>query len=199
MSKMKNNIILDLQAKYLETGDRKALEELYVNILRLSYYLLRYGSHYPLTLEEKDTIVKDIASDIIMRLMETGEPVIRSNPISYLGRSILYASTPTWKNKTRHMSLDVIGDDVCPEGTRDSLEEQVMCNDFTDRMNVFLDQRLSCVPDDDARAVLRDAFDECLLLGKHYSKYVYKLQTKYLKEEFVSIMEDFHVFLKKCQ
>lgn len=194
---MDNNDIINLQQKYLDTKDVSVLEELYTNLLRLSFHLLKYKNYYYMSYEQSGIVVKDIASNIISRLIEKETPIIISNPISYLSRAILYASNPTRKNKIQFVSLEEFGDTLY-DGSKDPVGEMVISNEFENEVHKFLDERLEYVSDDIDKETLRKAFFDCLSLGKHYSKYIYKLHGKVMKAKFVEIMEDFRDFLNDC-
>lgn len=63
------------------------LERMYTALLRLGVHILAKGGK--LRYRRYDD-VRDIAADICMRLIERGEPVIRSAPSAYLQRALLY-------------------------------------------------------------------------------------------------------------
>lgn len=73
MKEKKDDIIIRLQQDYLETGSSAVLEELYINILRLSFFILKYKRYNFMDYSEKDLLVRDIASNIICRLIEKQE------------------------------------------------------------------------------------------------------------------------------
>ena len=82
--------ILRAQEMYLSTRENKYIEDLYRQLVQLGMYLLtRKGRKY-----QDPEQVRDLATDICLRLMEKGEPVIRSAPSTYLRLALWYASKP---------------------------------------------------------------------------------------------------------
>lgn len=87
---MRRSGILRAQEQYLSTKDNQYIESLYRQLVQLGMYLLtRQGKKY-----QDPEQVKDLATDICLRLMERGEPVIRSAPSTYLRLALWYASKP---------------------------------------------------------------------------------------------------------
>lgn len=86
----KRSPILTAQENYLKTRDNKYVEELYNNVVRLGMFILtRRGQKYQ---DPED--VRDLATDICLKLMEKGEPVISSAPSGYLSRALWYKQKP---------------------------------------------------------------------------------------------------------
>lgn len=78
--------ILTAQEKYLETGDASHVESLYRQLVQLGMHILtRRGGRFQ---EPEDVL--DIAADVCMRLMERGEPVLRSAPSAYMTLALFY-------------------------------------------------------------------------------------------------------------
>lgn len=88
MPKQKN-LILQAQARYLETGDPAEIEVMYRNLLTLGFYILARLGRYQ---DEDD--VKDIVTDLCMRLMEKKEPVLNGAPSAYLKMALFYKNKP---------------------------------------------------------------------------------------------------------
>ena len=82
--------ILKLQQLYLETREQRYVEDLYKDLVRLGLYIqTRKGRRY----RDPDDVA-DLATDICLRLMERGEPVIRSAPSTYLRLALWYKGKP---------------------------------------------------------------------------------------------------------
>ena len=196
---MEDNVILALQEEYLQTGDTKVLENLYNNIMRLSYFSLVYGQFYNKTYDELDEIVKDVSSSIIMRLIEKKEPIIMSNPLSYLQRAILYSSKPKTKNKIQFIFIEDYDKDLYMNDLDDCVFEEANEIEFNKNLEKFFVKELSWEEDDDVRETLKKAVKDCIEKGKDYHKYIYKLKTKTLKLKFCTIMEDLEVYLNESK
>ena len=82
--------ILMLQEQYLRTRDIRIIEELYRQLVQLGMFILTTkGRGY----QDPDD-VRDLATDICLRLMERSEPVIRSAPSTYLRLALWYKRKP---------------------------------------------------------------------------------------------------------
>lgn len=104
--KMKpKNKALQAQDLYLQTKDQKYLVQFYNHLLGLGW-----------TIQEKEEMVNknpetviDIVNGVVLRLMESQEPVVRSAPSAYLKTALFY------QNKNQfHDSLDE-SEDVAAE------------------------------------------------------------------------------------
>lgn len=193
---MRDNTILELQQKYLDTSDSDVLAELYRNLLKLALHTLKYGTYYHMTYDEKFIVVHDVVSSIIIRLITKQAPVIESNPMAYLQRAILYASNPTRKNKNQVMYIDDYDGELYTSVNDDPVMEDVLIRNFDDSVMEFIDNRLEGEQDEEVKAELKDAFYKCLSLGKNYKKYLYKLKSVETRGKFESIMLEFQDYLK---
>jgi len=78
--------ILLAQEEWLRTRDPQHIERMYNGLVRLGLFLVtQRGRRF----QDPDD-VRDLATDIVMRLMERGEPVIRSAPSTYLRLALWY-------------------------------------------------------------------------------------------------------------
>lgn len=195
---MRDKTILELQQKYLDTSDSNILTELYCNLLKLALYTLKYGNYYRMTYDEKSIVVHDVVSSIIIRLMTDQTPVIKSNPMAYLQRAILYASNPTRKNKNQVMYIDDYNGKLYTSVNDDPVFDEIIINKLSEDIETFVSNWLCGIEDEVVRETLRAAFYDCIEIGKPYQKYLYKLRSKYTKEQFKNLMEDFHKYLHSC-
>ena len=85
-AKRRSEILIE-QELYIQTREPVHIEKLYTALLKLGVHILAKGGK--LRYRRFDD-VRDLAADICMRLMERGEPVIRSAPSAYLQRALLY-------------------------------------------------------------------------------------------------------------
>lgn len=196
MKEKKDDIIIRLQQDYLETGSSAVLEELYINILRLSFFILKYKRYSFIDYSEKDLLVRDIASNIICRLIEKQEIIIKTNSLAYLKRAIFYSSSPSSgykKNITYFSNQDF---DINKIESSKTIYEELMEKDFKDEVNIFLEENLKNIKGKKNRDILRISFFDCIYIGRPYERYLYKLRTKYLRDSFTEIMENFRLFLK---
>ena len=112
--------ILKLQQRYLETRDPRYVEDLYKDLVQLGLYIqTRKGRQF----RDPDDVA-DLATDICLRLMERGEPVIRSAPSTYLRLALWYRSKPGME----FVDLDEV-DKALPEQdtpSHDQVVEKVM-------------------------------------------------------------------------
>ena len=81
--------ILALQQEYLKTKDPARIADLYKTLTTLG---TRINERERL-LEDEDGVM-DLATDICMKLMETGEMVITSAPSAYVRNALFYRSKP---------------------------------------------------------------------------------------------------------
>jgi len=88
--------ILTLQQEYLRTRDPQIIGDLYKTLTTLG---TRINERERL-LEDEDGVL-DLATDICMRLMEEGEPVIESAPSAYLKNALFYRSKPSEKEQKK--------------------------------------------------------------------------------------------------
>lgn len=193
---MRDNTILELQQEYLNTSDSDILAELYCNLLKLALHTLKYGTYYHMTYDEKSIVVHDVVSSIVIRLITKQAPVIESNPMAYLQRAILYASNPTRKNKNQVIYIDDYEGELYTSVDDDPVMEDVLIHNFDSGVMEFIDNRLEGEQDEKVRAELKDAFYNCLTLGKDYRKYLYKLKSVATRGKFESIMLEFRDYLK---
>lgn len=105
MPKHKNQI-LQAQARYLETGDPQEIESMYRNLLTLGFYILARTGRFQ---DEDD--VKDIVTDLCMRLMEKKEPVINGAPSAYIKMALFYKRKP----RKTPQDLDTVEDEAKQE------------------------------------------------------------------------------------
>lgn len=192
---MRDKTILELQQKYLDTSDSNILTELYCNLLKLALYTLKYGNYYYMTYDEKSIVVHDVVSSIIIRLIMNKTPVIKSNPMAYLQRAILYASNPTRKNKNQVMYIDDYDGELYTSANDDPVFDEIIMDTFSEGIETFVSNWLCNIADEVVRETLRTAFYNCIEIGKPYQKYLYKLRSNYTKEQFKNLMEDFHKYL----
>ncbi len=90
MTAKRRSEILLAQERYLETRDPKYVEQMYNGIVQLGMWLVTQGGRRFQNPDE----VRDLATDICMRLMDKGEPVIRSAPSTYVRLALWYMSSP---------------------------------------------------------------------------------------------------------
>ncbi len=87
---MRRSGILKAQDLYLSTKDNKYIESLYQQLVQLGMFILtRKGRGFQ---DPED--VRDLATDICLRLMERSEPVIGCAPSAYLARALWYKRKP---------------------------------------------------------------------------------------------------------
>lgn len=194
----KKHTILELQQEYLDTSNSDILAELYCNLLKLALHTLKYGTYYPMTYDEKSIVVHDVVSSIIMRLMANKTPVIKSNPMAYLQRAILYASNPTRKNKTQVIYINDYNRKLYTSVNNDPVLDEVVMDTFSEGIETFVSNWLCSIADEVVRETIKTAFYKCIEIGKPYQKYLYKLKSRYIKEQFKNLMEDFYKYLHSC-
>lgn len=192
---MRNNTILRLQEEYLENPNPDIITELYNNLIRLGFYVLKYGNHYKMSYDEKAIVVYDVVSSIIVRLMAQECVIIKKNPLAYLQRSILYASKPIKNNKNKVVYIEDYEGILYADSERDPVCCEIITKEFIEGIEIFLDEWLDGVEKDCDKEILRNAFYDCLQLEKPYQKYLYKLRTSYLKNQFKELMCDFQCYI----
>ena len=106
----RRNTILEAQDEYLRTQDPSALERMYKDLLSLGYFILARLGRY-----QDEENVNDIATDLIMRLMEKKEPVINGAPSAYLKVALFY------KNKRKQGPEDLDENEDLEAGEGDAL------------------------------------------------------------------------------
>lgn len=104
----KHKIII-AQENYLKTGDMKYLEDFYRNVMGLG---LAIQQREELVIKDPDA-VPDLASDLVLKLMERREVVIRRAPSAYLKNALFFMN----KN-LHHDSIEDV-----EISTEDSIEE----------------------------------------------------------------------------
>lgn len=94
--------LLKLQEEYLATRDADKIAMIYREMLGLGFtQLTKEMFRYHVTRED----VFDLASSVVMRLMEGTEKVINCAPSAYVKRALFYKAK---ENQRRHLSLDSI-------------------------------------------------------------------------------------------
>jgi len=100
--------ILEQQSKFLEDKDYNALSELYKEVVLLGKTILsaeKYGNDID--------DVYDIASDLCVRLLETGKPVILSAPSGYIKHSLFYRNKKLFHDSFEdHGELSVSDEEI---------------------------------------------------------------------------------------
>lgn len=79
--------ILAIQKEYVETGSPDLLGKLYKELTMLGFKIIN-GEKYAGKVFDED--VRDIASSVVLRLMETKKPIITCAPSSYIRRALFY-------------------------------------------------------------------------------------------------------------
>lgn len=98
---------LDLQQKYLETHDSKVLDLLYQKVLYLALHIIcSYDHRY----EVEDAYT--IAEDVVIRLRDRQEIVIRSSASAFVTRALLFNSTV--KARKQMPVIDPEAEDMYP-------------------------------------------------------------------------------------
>ena len=113
--KPKNKALTE-QDLYLQTGDQKHLVQFYNHLIALGW-----------TIQEKEEMVNknpevvvDIANGVILRLMETRQPVVKSAPSAYMKTALFY------QNKEQfHDSLDEWEEVPVMDEEADSYDEYI--------------------------------------------------------------------------
>ena len=86
----KHPTIMALQRQYLETLDEKVLDRLYRDLFNLA---LTIGKGW-LDIHHAEVASHDLASSVIVRLMETHEPVIKGAVSSYIKHAFFFMGKP---------------------------------------------------------------------------------------------------------
>lgn len=114
--------VLTLQEDYLRTKDPKLVEDLYKCLTTLG---TRINERERL-LEDEDGVM-DLATDICMRLMEGGVPVISAHPSAYMRNAMFYRAKPSSRDE-RSIPIDDI--DLASA----EKEEGITYDDFCDSL-----------------------------------------------------------------
>lgn len=110
--------ILQLQQEYLRTKDAQKIADLYKTLTTLG---TRINERERL-LEDEDGVL-DLATDICMRLMESGEPVITSAPSSYMKNALFYRSKPSAREEKQIPIEEGLGVPIVPKDDGPTYDE----------------------------------------------------------------------------
>lgn len=111
--------ILRLQQEYLETEDPRVLDRLYRDLFNLC---LTIGKGW-VDVEHAEVASHDLASSVIMRLLEKHEPVIKGAVSSYIRHAFFFMAKP---GKAE--------DDIEDHEDLESVEPGLTCDPFIDRV-----------------------------------------------------------------
>lgn len=115
--------ILALQREYLKTKDPERIADLYKTLTTLGSRI----NERERLLEDEDGVM-DLAADICVKLMETGEAVITSAPSAYVRNALFYRSKPN-AHQNRLSSLEEFYD--LPSVERDDVASY---DEYTDEL-----------------------------------------------------------------
>lgn len=188
--------ILELQQKYLLTGDTKALSDLYEAILRFSMSLLKYGKHRPMSYDELGELVEDLTSNLIQRLMTTNKEVFTGPPMAYLKTSIWHASDPKKRGIDNIVQIpeDTEMDMVYATESMDPVFDEIIYGDLENIIAGYIDHILLDA-DPDIANMLREAFNSCVYSNSYYVRYSYKINEKDMRDKFLELMLGFQEYL----
>ena len=190
---MEENNILTLQREYLKTGSQLALANLYTELVKFSFYILKYHNYYRRAKPEIETIVYDVSSSIICRLIETQEEIIKSNPLGYLQSAILFSSKPN--NKLEQLDVYNLTDNA-------ALTEDTIINDIDESImfetiSNIIRTNLESIELKEDKIEVNQAVIFCLEGGKNYRKYIYKIKKQKNKISFIKIFEEIKHYLNQ--
>lgn len=192
---MKQNSILQLQDKYLETNNERYLNELFNQLQKLGYKIvLQKNVANVMCDSDKLEMVDEIVSSIIIRLYETKTKIF-TYPSAFLSRAI-YFKTYTYSKKAEGLNFleedDNIEDDF-------HLENNLITQELTNEFYTFLEDTIkfysSHLPEPEQQQLKREVIN-CFLLGRPYERYIYKLK-KNLEAPFINIFEELKTYHKK--
>lgn len=110
----RKNRIIEAQENYLRTQDQSWLVTIYNGLLAIG---LTIQQNEPTVSQDPDAVA-DIASSVVLRLMETQQQVIRSAPSAYMKTSLFYQNKGTF-----HDSIDDVADSILSEVAEDDYQE----------------------------------------------------------------------------
>lgn len=87
--KSKRPTILKLQREYLENGDEKVLDRFYRELFNLGFTIAK-----ALDVPDAQIAIHDIASSVVIRLIEKREPVIKCAVSSYIRHALFFMGKP---------------------------------------------------------------------------------------------------------
>lgn len=183
---------MELQEEYLETKNEDLLTELYTQLVKLGFYLLKNKHYLTSTGKDIENIVYDVAQTIVMRLKINEKVIINDYPSRYMKQAIYYASLPDVKNE-RLTNLDLFDDFIGDISAEDNFFKQECEPDIEREVCKIIMEHLQDVPDEDREQLKQQVFD-CLHSNRDYHKYLYKV--KRYKKIFVEIFEDIRLMLK---
>jgi nucleoid DNA-binding protein len=197
---MKKMNIQELQKEYIRTKDQEVLAELYVQLMNLGKFSIKKNKCGDL----ED--LEDIVSNFIMKLITEENPKLIEHPSGYLKQALYYSQKP----KKKYVKLLTDEEYQNPEGLiykpintgSYSIEDEVLDRVETERtfqcIYQIIDEYIieKELTEEEARELVNYIID-CLELGRHYKRYLYKINTKQLKEYFTECFERIRVELKK--
>ena len=112
----RKNRIIEAQEKYLRTQDQSQLVLIYEGLKALG---LTIQANEPSVNQDPETVL-DIASNVILRLMETQQTVIRSAPSAYMKTALFYQNKGLF-----HDSIEDVADSVLADAAREDYREYI--------------------------------------------------------------------------
>ena len=109
----RKNRIIEAQEQYLKTQDQSKLVLIYEGLKALG---LTIQENEPSVNQDPETVL-DIASNVIVRLMETQQTVIRSAPSAYMKTALFYSNKGLF-----HDSIDDVADSILVEASKEDYQ-----------------------------------------------------------------------------
>ncbi len=190
---MEEDTIKSLQEEYLQTKNQALLSEMYIQLVKLGFYLLKNKHYYTNTGKDIENIVYDVAQTIVMRLMLNEEPVINDYPSRYMKQAIYYASLPI-KNNERFVSTNSFDEYLGDISAEDNYLKENCEIEIEIEVCKIITKHTQDLIEEDRKIIKKQVFD-CLNSGKDYRKYLYKVK-KIHREIFVLIFKDIKVMLE---
>lgn len=187
---MAKHKIIQIQEDYIRTGEEQYLTSLYENLLRIGRHCLKKKHFYQHTGKNIDNIVFDVAQSVVMRLMDSDEPIIKRYPYKYMERAILYSSMPDTYVEWQ------LGDN---EAVCQSTEEEFFNINAEDDLMYEIEITIRNCLAEESEEVFDYIFDNvicCLKLNKPYERYIYKIRKMYRKL-FIYVMEQIREMLEE--
>lgn len=190
---MGKDTIKSLQEEYLQTKNQALLSEMYIQLVKLGFYLLKNKHYYTNTGKDIENIVYDVAQTIVMRLMLNEEPVINDYPSRYMKQAIYYASLPT-KNNERLVNIELFDEYLGDVSAEENYFKQE-CEPEIDREVCMIITKHTIDLMEEDKEIIKAQVLDCLQLGRSYTKYLYKVKKRH-KKIFIQILKEIKLMLE---
>lgn len=190
---MENSNIKSLQEDYLQTKDQALLSELYIQLIKLGFYLMKSKHYYTTTGKDIENIVYDVAQTIVMRLMLNEEPVINSYPSEYMKQAIYYASLPD-KSSERLVNIELFDEYLGDVSAEENYFISECETEIDKEVCKIITKHTIGLMEEDKEIIRKQVFD-CLRLERNYMKYLYKVKKRH-KKVFIQIFKEIKLMLE---